>query len=322
MITPFSQSKDTYKIFFNIKYSQSEVFEELILENLLGITIYEVTSQTVDSQPNDIWCFEIYLSEKPNLAILTKQIIEFANQNHLDILSQIKSEKIEDQDWVAFYQNQLKPIEIGRFFISSRSQKELCPADKIGICIEASRAFGTGQHDTSAGCIEALEQLSYLQFNKIFDIGTGTGILALAAENLWPEAEIFACDIEEISIEIAKDNAEFNNSNIIFYTNSLQHLLPFDQLNIEFDLIFSNILASPLIELSEIIHKITKLNGYVILSGFLDYQLQSVLEAYEKVGFTLKNVNYKNKWVILIIQLADKKVEIEKGHIAPHFNTR
>lgn len=306
MITPFSQSKDTYKIFFNIKYSQSEVFEELVLKNLLGITIYEVASQTVDSQPNDIWCFEIYLSEKPDLAILTKQIIEFADQNHLDILSQIKTEKIEDQDWVAFYQNQLKPIEIGRFFISARSQKDLCPPDKIGIFIEASRAFGTGQHETSAGCIEALEQLSYLQFNKILDIGTGTGILAFAAENLWQEAEIFACDIEEVSIEIAKDNAEFNNSDIVFYTNSLQQVLPLDQPNIEFDLIFSNILASPLIELSEIIHKITKLNGYVILSGFLDYQLQSVLEAYEKVGFTLKNVNYKNTWVILIIQLVDK----------------
>lgn len=302
MITPFSQSKDTYKIFFNIKFSQIEVFEELTLKNLLGITIYEVTSQTVDSLPNDIWCFEIYLSEKPDLTILTKQIIEFANQNHLDILNDIKVEKIEDQDWVAFYQSQLAPIEIGRFFISARVQKDLCPSDKIGIFIEASRAFGTGQHETSSGCIEALEQLSHLKFDKILDIGTGTGILAFAAENLWQKAEIFACDIEEVSIEIANDNGEFNNSNIKFYVNSSENVLPADQLNMEFDLIFSNILAAPLIELSETIYKITKLNGYVILSGFLDYQLQIVVEAYEKVGFTITKVNYKNAWVILILQ--------------------
>lgn len=88
------------------------------------------------------------------------------------------------------YQKQLKPIIINRFFIGSKFYKNDCPDKKIPIYIEASREFGTGEHATTSGCIEAMEFLHNFHFENIFDIGTGTGILCFAAERTWPSAKI------------------------------------------------------------------------------------------------------------------------------------
>ncbi|XVN42408.1 MAG: 50S ribosomal protein L11 methyltransferase [Candidatus Rickettsia vulgarisii] len=160
MITPFSQSKVTYKISFYTKYSSVDLFDELPIEDILSISTYEIESKTIDAAPDDIWRYEIYLSAKPNFSLIKKQILDFASNHNIDIPKDIIIEKVEDRDWVSFYQSQLKPFEIGKFFISSNLHQNLCPKDKIGIFIEASRAFGTGSHETTSGCVEALEFLS------------------------------------------------------------------------------------------------------------------------------------------------------------------
>lgn len=250
MITPFSQSKVTYKISFYIKYSNIDLFEELPIDNILSISTYEIESKTIDAEPDDIWCYEIYLSEKPKFSLIKKQILDFATSHNIDILKDIVMEKVKDRDWVGFYQSQLKPLEIGRFFISSNLHQNLCPKDRIGIFIEASRAFGTGSHETTSGCVEALEFLSNNQFDKIIDIGTGSGILAFVAEKLWPEAEVIGCDVDAVAIEIAKDNTNFNNSKVDFYQNNIEEILSKNNQNAKFDLIISNILINPLIELA------------------------------------------------------------------------
>ncbi|MGI4752602.1 MAG: 50S ribosomal protein L11 methyltransferase, partial [Janthinobacterium lividum] len=130
--------------------------------------------------------------------------------------------------------------------------------------------------------------------------GTGSGILSFIAEKLWNEAEILACDIDNASVEIAKENASFNNSNIKFYQNTSENILLDSYYNSKFDLVISNILALPLIELSTQISNLMNKNGYLVLSGFLDNQLADVRDAYEKIGFEVKEIIYKNTWVILI----------------------
>jgi len=300
---PFSQSKDTYKVYFKTKYLYIELFEELFTENILSISTYEIESHTIDSLPEDIWCFEVYLKEKPNLILLKDQIHTHAKTFGAEVLSGIELEKIEDKDWVGFYHEQLKPIEIGRFFIGAHLHKDKCPEDKIGIFIEAARAFGSGQHETTSGCIEGLEKLSHFQFTKMIDIGTGSGILSIVAEKIWHNAEIFGCDIEEVSIEIANNNKEFNHSKVNFYKNSVSEILSKEYSELKFDLIVSNILAGPLIELSYQIKKLAQKNAYIILSGFLDYQLPELVLAYQNHGFELYDKIYKNSWVILILKL-------------------
>ncbi|WP_253308164.1 MULTISPECIES: 50S ribosomal protein L11 methyltransferase [unclassified Rickettsia] len=311
MITSYSQLKDTFKVFFNIKYRDIEIFEEFFAEKASATSMCEIKSDTIESKSDDIWNFEAYYNHKPNLSLLKKQIQELAKYNNLEIIKDIYLERIEDKDWVAFYQSQLTPIETKHFFISTKLHLDKCPKDKILLLIEASRAFGTGQHETTLGCLEAIEDLADIYSNdlsihKILDIGTGTGILSFAAEKLWSKAQIFACDIDKIAVEIAGENAKFNNSNVIFYKNSEDKILLSKQKNTKFDLIIGNILASPLIELSSQIGLMIEAKGHLILSGFLDYQLFEVKNAYQSIGFEPKKIIRKNSWVILILQFTGK----------------
>ena len=213
MNNPFSQSKVTYKISFTTYFKQLENFEEIINnifeETLLAVSTHEIDSQTIDSLPQDIWLVEIYLSDMDSHS--TEQLKKASSLENLTIISSITVDKIEDADWVSIYQTNLKPIEIDNFFISSKIHLNDCPKNKTGIFIEASRAFGTGDHATTSGCIEALTGLSHLKFNNIIDVGCGTGILSFVAKHLWFHADVFGCDIEEVAADIARANAEFNN---------------------------------------------------------------------------------------------------------------
>jgi ribosomal protein L11 methyltransferase len=303
MNKPFSQPKITYKICFNRNYQYIELFEKFSPDDVLGISTYELESSTVDSKPGDIWAYEVFVGEKPKLTKLQKNLLIFASENNLKINSAVTFEIIEDKDWIKAYQEQLQPIEIGRFFVTSSLRKKLCPKDKTPIYIEASRAFGTGDHSTTSLCIRAMEDLDGQNVANIFDIGTASGILSFAAEKLWPKANILACDIEETSITVAKDNQSFNNSTIEFYQNSETDLNIPLQWDKPFDLIVSNILSTPLIAMRNSIKSLCHKNTKVILSGFLDYQQKDIEEHYINSGFAIDKIYSENKWVAVTFRL-------------------
>lgn len=302
----FSQSKDTFKVILLTEYRSIEIVEEvldtLFNEDLLGISTSEVSSKTIEALPEDIWCIEAYLNHSPQVLVLGK-ITRLAAAKSVRLFHKVTCEKVEDQDWVSHYRQNLKPTVIGKFFISSLIHKGICPPDKSGVYIEATRAFGTGEHATTSGCIEAITALSTYPFHNILDLGCGTGILSFVAEKIWREAEVFSCDIEEVAIQIAKQNAIINESNVFFYQNTEEQILPPNSKDLKFDLVISNILATPLIGLAQEISQITKPQGYVVLSGFLNYQMQEVIEAYNHVGFELIAVANKQSWVISTFKL-------------------
>jgi ribosomal protein L11 methyltransferase len=301
MNNPFSQPKIIHKIHFITNYKSIELFENFFLENTLGIVSYEVESETIDAQDNDLWSLEIYVEEKPDLQMLQKNLTAYANKHGALLASNITQESIVDKDWVTEYQKQLKPIIIGRFFVTSTMQQAMCPADKKPIFIEASRAFGTGDHATTSLCIEAMESLENNSFVNIFDVGTGSGILSFVGEKIWPQANILACDIEEISVEVAKDNLIVNDSKVKFYQNTESDLNIPEQWDQKFDLIISNILAQPLISMASAFKSLAHSGTKVILSGFLDYQQIEVENAYNSAGFVVETVLNKNKWISLTL---------------------
>src|SRR5829696_2881072 len=121
-------------------------------------------------------------------------------------------EKVEDRDWVTVSQQGLEPIWAGRFFVHTPQHRDEAPADAIPLEIDAGRAFGTGQHETTTGCLIALSRMKAAgaAVSDLLDLGTGTGLLAFAALRLWPAARAAASDNDPVAIEVSEENAAIN----------------------------------------------------------------------------------------------------------------
>jgi len=201
-------------------------------------------------------------------------------------------EALKDEDWVALSQAGLEPIRAGRFFVHTPAHRDGIPADAFAFEIDAGRAFGTGHHETTAGCLIALDRLkaSGARFANVADIGTGTGLLAFAAIRLWPAAGAIASDIDPVAIEVAADNAAVNRIRIgrargqceLVVAPGMNHGRL--KARAPYDLVIANILAGPLIDLAPSIAHALAPGGCLILAGLLDSQAQAVAVAYRRQG--------------------------------------
>jgi ribosomal protein L11 methyltransferase len=170
------------------------------------------------------------------------------------------------------------------------------PKGAVPFLIEASRAFGTGGHETTSGCLMMLDSMKRAgkRFDVIADIGTGTGLLAFAAHSLWPKAYLTASDIDPISVDVTADNARVNNvpcgvsqgQLALCAAEGTAH--PLIASRAPYDLVTANILAGPLIELAPSIAQIIDDGGALILAGLLNTQAEAVLRAYKRHGFRLQ----------------------------------
>jgi ribosomal protein L11 methyltransferase len=217
-------------------------------------------------------------------------------------------EQLGEADWVTMSQAGLQPIRAGRFFVHTPTHPP--DPDAINFEIDASLAFGTGQHATTAGCLEALDLLANngSLFANVVDVGTGTGLLAFAAMSLWPQAKCIATDIDPVAVEVARDNAAINHVKIGHGAGELL-LGVADGMDsallaarAPFDLIIANILAGPLIELAPDFAKALTPGGTIILAGLLDTQADAVVAAYEKLGLVLRERGF-GEWPVLVCEL-------------------
>ncbi len=214
-------------------------------------------------------------------------------------------------DWVRVSQQGLEPICAGRFFVHTPTHYKHRPAEATCFEIDAGLAFGTGQHHTTAGCLEALDRLERdgHRFTNIADIGTGTGLLAFAALALWPEAKAIATDIDPVAIDVSRDNAAINGVPLGHGPGELL-LAVADGMDsamltarAPFDLIIANILAGPLIELAPAFAKAAAPGGAIILAGLLDPQAEPVIESYAAEGCSLIE-RRAGEWTVLVLSKA------------------
>jgi ribosomal protein L11 methyltransferase len=317
---PLGQSHIIYQITFYSNYEDLALYEtffsepeQLIavpghhlrfssIDAILGISSHEVISDTIESLPHDVWQMDILSSQAISLKDLHAELTKYSIRHNIKFIG-LKIRPVEQQDWVAAYQAAAKPLLIDRFIITAQDSNYELIENKIPIYIEASRAFGTGDHATTSLCIKAMAQLENINVRKIFDIGTGSGILSFAAEKIWHDAQILACDIDEVSVKIANENKSVNNSAVTFYQNTEEDLCIPLKWQGNFDLIISNILATPLIHLAQTVRNLSKTKSYVILSGFLDYQAKEVIEAYQAQGFKVYSTLQEDKWVCVVLFL-------------------
>ena len=251
-------------------------------------------------RPED-WRIHAYFEEQPT----TQELILL---RRLAPGGDPELEHLSETDWVTLSQAGLEPIVAGRFFVHTPAHREAIPEGATAFEIDAGLAFGTGQHDTTAGCLAALDKLQAAgaNFSNFADIGTGTGLLAFAAMELWPGARALATDIDPISIEVTRENAAINriklgeNFSELLLTVSDGMDSPLVATRAPFDLLIANILAGPLIDLAPDFAKAVTPGATLVLAGLLDTQADEVIAAYEAQGMTVAERG-AGEWCVLVL---------------------
>lgn len=216
-------------------------------------------------------------------------------------------EKLPAADWVSISQRAAKPIRAGRFHVHTPDFPPLDEAGVTDFCIPASQAFGTGQHATTAGCLAMLDAMKArgAMVRNLADIGTGTGLLAFAALNLWPRALATASDIDPVCAGVVAENARLNHialgagagELVMVVTDGMDH--PLLEARGPYDLIIANILAGPLIALAPAFSRALVSGGNLVLAGLLDTQEADVRRACRRAGFRLAARLTQGEWPVL-----------------------
>jgi ribosomal protein L11 methyltransferase len=262
-----------------------------------------IVAEEVEAFNDAKWRVKAYFAEEPGNAVV------FALQAQLPSAGKATPhiEKLPDEDWLVMSQQSVQPVHAGRFYVYTASNKGQFPQDMIPFQIEASRAFGTGGHETTSGCLAMLDSMKRqgMRFDHIVDIGTGTGLLAFAARHLWPRAYLTASDIDPVSIDVTTDNSTINTVPLglsigqlaLCVAQGTDHELI--QRRAPYDLVVANILAGPLIELAPSFAAIAVEGGSLMLAGLLNTQTEAVLRAYRAQGFMLRQRTDTGDWPCL-----------------------
>ena len=206
---------------------------------------------------------------------------------------------LPDEDWVSKSQRGLPPVRAGRFFVYGRHDQDKIPSDAVfPICIDAGLAFGTGHHGTTAGCLRAFERLNNDGFKPqtVLDLGCGSGVLAIAAAKVL-HRPIMASDIDADAVNVTLANARINH--VADYVSCQQA----DGVtgNADYDLIFANILAGPLMDMAAPLCTALRPGGRVILSGLLDAQAKAVRMCFQNQGLQDMHRLSLSGWTSLIM---------------------
>ena len=264
-----------------------------------------VTNEADPERP-DRWQLDAYFEEKPGRAAIRQLRALVPSAAH----AEPAVERVADQDWVTLSQQGLEPIRAGRFFVHTPAHRDRVPPGAIAFEIDAGRAFGTGQHETTTGCLIALDRLKAggARFSNLLDLGTGTGLLAFAAMRLWPAARAVASDVDPVAIEVAAENAAVNDIRSgrgpgrleLAAAAGLGHRRL--KARAPYDLIIANILAGPLIELAPSVAAALAPGGRLILAGLLDHQAERVAAAYRREGMMPDFIVRRGDWPTLVMR--------------------
>ena len=246
------------------------------------------------------WIVEVFFADKPDEDFVRSLIEAVAGAENARAA---KFDRVEQRDWVASSLEGLKPVRAGRFLVHGSHSREAVRANDIGLEIEAALAFGTGHHGTTLGCLRMLDRvLKQRRPRRILDVGTGTGVLALAAAR-YLHIAVAAGDIDPVAVEAARANARLNRASPWMRpltARGLEH--PGLRAGGPYDLIFATILAKPLRLLAPSICASAARGADVVLSGLLSGDVPGVLTAYAAGGFALAARGDIEGWACLLLR--------------------
>ena len=277
-----------------INISDSRDYEEFAKEKPYWVVLDEE-----DFVKSEFITAKTYLKNddelEENLKLLNERISEFEKEYNEKVILKIDS-KIKNEDWANEWKKYYKPTKVGKNFIIKPTWEEYdLSENEVMIELDPGMAFGTGTHETTALCLEALEKLE-LKDKLVFDIGSGTGILSVGALKLGAK-KVEAVDIDILGVEATLENAKLNKveDRIIVHHGDLC-----EKLNSKADVIVANILAHILVKLLGDISKFIKDDGIFVGSGIIDSKYKDVEDALIESNFEILEVNKNKDWVCVI----------------------
>lgn len=278
--------------------AQGRAIAEALAEDCEDLTPEPVGSGVFEIEDgSDRWEVGVYFTEAPDEIGLA--LLAAAHGAQPFVVSELP-----EVDWVAHVRRELSPVEAGRFFVHGSHDADKIPEGAEALCIEAAMAFGTGQHNTTRGCLLALDRMisDGQAPQRVADIGCGTAVLAMAAARVLPGV-VLASDIDQVAVETAQANVLANGLAgrvECVMAEGFGHPLLHDAG--PYDLVFANILKQPLIELAPDMARHLAPGGQAILSGILVDQAEDVIAAYADAGMPLVRREDLGDWTTLVVR--------------------
>jgi ribosomal protein L11 methyltransferase len=269
-----------------------DLLNESFFEGQAAIAAFE--------RPDGRWDITVHFAEAPDEASI-RELVGLAAGD--EVAQAITFDTVEAKDWVKATLEELVPVRAGRFIVHGHHDRARIPPNKLGIEIEAALAFGTGHHGTTRGCLLLLDSvLKAYRPRRVLDLGTGTGVLAIAAAKAL-QIGVLASDIDPLSVRVAHENARLNGTGDLVETiHAVGFAAPEFARRGPFDLVLANILANPLRQMATTMSRHLAPSALVILSGLLPHQAQSVIAAYRARGLVLKRHIHVEGWSSLMIR--------------------
>lgn len=283
----------------SIAYALADLLEGLDAPKALSVAAFEI--------PGTAECnVQALYFDAPVLVNLSRILTPLFDALNLPV-PQISLSPLENRDWVSESLRGLPPVIAGRFFVAGAHALNDAPHSAIRLHVEAGQAFGTGHHETTTGCLLALDQLARLNpaRRKVLDLGCGSGVLAMAAAKLWRH-KVTASDIDPLAVRVTRENAARNGLTALLHpviAKGFTH--PSIAAGAPYDLILANILARPLIRLAHPMSRHLAPGGYIVLSGLLIRQEAAVRSAYRTQGLFLAQRFLRGEWSTLVLRKAD-----------------
>jgi ribosomal protein L11 methyltransferase len=243
-----------------------------------------------------------YFDGEPPRAELAARIAVAAAAAGIEV-PEVALASVPDADWVKASEARFPPIVAGRFEIRGSHVRKPAASGRIAIRIDAGMAFGTGLHESTRGCLVALDRLAAgLRPRRMLDLGCGSGILAIAMAKLWGDA-VVAADVDGSAVDVAAANARDNGvAGRVRVVQSRGFANPALGRGAPFDLIVANILADPLRRMAPTLTKRLAPGGAAILSGILDGEKAAVEAAYARLSVAPVDEVLLGDWATLVMR--------------------
>ena len=273
-----------------------------ILEREQGPLTWDFADINVLEHKGEVAVVKAYFSEEDNI----EEVIKYINEKMEELkdlgidtgIAKVESEKMYEEDWANNWKKYYKPTKVGeRIVVKPIWEEYEAKENELVLELDPGMAFGTGTHETTRMCIQSLDK--YVKKDStVFDVGCGSGILAIAAAKLGAKMAV-GVDLDPVAVESAKENVGFNNlDNIqILYGNLVEVI------DGKADIVVANIIAEVICILTEDVKRVLKEDGYFITSGIIHDRVDMVTKKLEETGFEVVEINKDGEWNCIVAKL-------------------